>query len=45
LRRRAVAFGAAGGGLGERALGRWREGLFRRRRGRRMRGFCIAHFL
>src|SRR5262249_56114414 len=42
LRRRAVAFGAADGGLGERALGCRREGLFRRRSGRRIR-FWIAH--
>src|SRR5260370_25473994 len=44
LRRRAVAFGAAAGGLGERALGCRREGLFRRRRGPRIR-FWIAHSL
>src|SRR5258706_1108595 len=41
LRRRAVAFGAADGGLRERALGRRREGLFRRRSGRRI-PFWIA---
>src|SRR5258708_36755882 len=41
LRRRAVAFGAATGCLGERALGCRRKGLFRRRRGRPIR-FWIA---
>src|SRR6516164_1886306 len=42
LCRRAVAFGAADGGLGERARGCRREGIFRRRSGRRIR-FWIAH--
>src|SRR5262245_65412630 len=45
LHRRAVAFGTAGGGLGERALGRGRKGRFSRPAGRGLRGVWLAHSL